>query len=787
MNLEKKLSSSTNILFKKPKITGAVISLLLITLILYIANQRYQMVKDDQRLEMNRILNTVRYNVDQSLKNSYTAALTLGLTINGDGVSKNFDVVAAQLINSNPNLQAVELVPDGVIKYIYPLKGNEAALNVNIFKLSAEVALDAKKAIKDRKMYFAGPLKLKQGGVGIVGRMPLFFNDKFWGFSAVVIKLDTFLKEAGIREVTNNRYAFQLSRLNPANGTEEFFLPKINTRPDAVQESVTFSDGSWKLYMMSIPGFKPYLKIILPTLFAVFLAGLSGFLVSLVFKRPAELQELVHEQASLLLENELKFKTIFYQAAIGIMEVDSNTGILLHVNSRMCKILGYSAEELENMKFPMLTHPDDLENDLGYFERMKSGEIFEFELLKRYIHKDGSLVWANLMITPLWSPGAKPTSHITIVEDVTEKIEAERIAVEYRQRIESLINTIDGIVWEANPFTFEFAFVSKKSKDILGYTSEEWLASPTFWVDHIHPDDREYRLHYCYSFADKLEEHDFEYRMIAKDGSIVWLRDIVNVVVAEGKVIMLRGIMIDITKNKQAEKDLNHSFDLVNEQNKRLLNFSYIVSHNLRSHTSNIQSISALIESATSNEERNEMVALLKTVSNSLNETLLNLNKVVNIQTNINVIVEPLELREYINRTLDVLNDQIVLKNARILNKVGEEVLVNYNPAYLESILLNFIFNAIRYSHPERTPVIELSCEQDGQVILKIKDNGIGMDLDKHGSELFGMYKTFTGNTDSRGVGLFISKNQIDAMGGKVTVESEFGSGTTFTIYFKPS
>ncbi|MCX2450227.1 PAS domain S-box protein [Pedobacter sp. PLR] len=785
MNLEKKLSSSTNILFKRPKVTGAVISLLLITLILYIANQRYQMVKDDQRLEMNRVLNVVRYNVDQSLKNSYTAALTLGLTISGDGTPRNFEVVAAQLINSNPNLQAVELVPDGVIKYIYPLAGNEPALNVNIFKLSKEIVLEAKKAVEDRKMYFAGPLKLKQGGIGIVGRMPLFFNNKFWGFSAVVIKLDTFLKEAGVREVARNRYAFQLSKMNPATGREEFFMPEIKSTPGAVQESATFSDGNWKLYMMSIPSYKPYIKIILPTIFAIFLAGLSGFLVSLVFKRPAELQQLVYDQASRLLENELKFKTIFDQAAIGIMEVDSNTGGLLHVNSRLCKILGYSAEELETRRFQMLSHPEDMDNGLNYFERMESGEISEFELLKRYLHKDGTVVWANLMITPLWLPGTKPTSHIAIVEDVTEKIEAERIAVEYRQRIESLINTIDGIVWEANPFTFEFAFVSEKSKDILGYTSEEWLGSPTFWVDHIHPEDREYRLHYCYSFADKLEQHDFEYRMIAKDGNIVWLRDIVNVVISEGKVVMLRGIMIDISRNKQAEKDLNHSFDLVNEQNKRLLNFSYIVSHNLRSHTSNIQSIAALIESASTHEERNEMVSLLKTVSNSLNETLLNLNKVVNIQTNINVIVEPLELREYISRTLDVLQDQIVLKKARIINRVSEEVLVNYNPAYLESILLNFIFNAIRYSHPERPPVIELSCPEDGQVVLRIKDNGIGMDLEKHGAELFGMYKTFNGNADSRGVGLFISKNQIDAMGGKVTVESEFGTGTTFTIYFK--
>jgi PAS domain S-box-containing protein len=785
MNIDKNLSATTTILFRRPKAMGIFVFLILTMIILFVANQRYRLVMEDRRLEMSRILASVKQNVDQSLKNSYTAALTLGLTINGDGVPKNFDTVAAQLINSNRTLFAVELVPDGIIKYIYPLKGNEKALNLNVLNDSKTISMEANKAIESRKMYFAGPITLRQGGMGIVGRMPLFFDNKFWGFSAVVIKLDVFLKQAGVYEQMNNRFRFQLSKLNPVSAKEEFFLPLFSDFSASSSETIDFPDGDWKIYVAAVPTYKPYLKILFPTIFSVLLAALTGFLVYRVFKKPAELQLLVYEQATRLLENEIKFKTIFDQAAIGIAEVDSNTGGFLRINGKFCKILGYTETELQHTNFQSMTHPDDLKEDLRYFQQMRSGTIREFELLKRYFRKDGQVVWVNLMITPLWKAGDTPSSHITVIEDVTARIEAEQIAEEYQYRIESLINTIDGIVWESDPVTFDFTFISKKSEDILGYTAEEWLSSPSFWADHVHPDDKDWVVDYCTVCTNNLEQHDFEYRMIAKGGNIVWLRDIVNVIVEEGKAVLLRGIMIDITRNKQAQKDLNHSFDLVNEQNKRLLNFSYIVSHNLRSHTSNIQSISVLIDTTKSEEERNEMIGLLKTVSDNLNETLLNLNEVVNIQTNINIVVEPLNLNKYIERTLNILNDQIVLKRAVIVNKVREDVVVNYNPAYLESILLNFVFNAIRYSHPKRTPLIELNCHHEDQLVLQISDNGIGMNLERYGDELFGMYKTFNGNPDSKGLGLFISKNQIDAMGGRVVVESEVGVGTTFKIYFK--
>ena len=204
----------------------------------------------------------------------------------------------------------------------------------------------------------------------------------------------------------------------------------------------------------------------------------------------------------------------------------------------------------------------------------------------------------------------------------------------------------------------------------------------------------------------------------------------------------------------------------------------------MRSHTSNIQTISTFLETAESKEERDEMIELLKKVSHSLNDTMSNLNEVVNIRTNINLTVEKLHLKNNIDNTIVILNDQIVKKQAEINISVAENVTINYNSAYLESILYNLISNAIRYSHPDRNPVINISFDENKNV-LKVSDNGIGIDLNKNGDKLFGMYKTFNNNPNSKGIGLFITKNQIDAMGGTITVESKLDSGTTFSIFFK--
>ena len=124
------------------------------------------------------------------------------------------------------------------------------------------------------------------------------------------------------------------------------------------------------------------------------------------------------------------------------------------------------------------------------------------------------------------------------------------------QQYESLVNAIDGIVWELDVQTFRFTFVSKQAARILGYPIEQWHNEPDFWTGHIHADDRERARDFCLKASARREDHQFEYRMIAADGRVVWLRDNVTVSnMADGSV-RLRGVMVDITERKQAEDDL---------------------------------------------------------------------------------------------------------------------------------------------------------------------------------------------------------------------------------------
>ncbi len=125
-----------------------------------------------------------------------------------------------------------------------------------------------------------------------------------------------------------------------------------------------------------------------------------------------------------------------------------------------------------------------------------------------------------------------------------------------------LVNSLEAIVWEADGETFQFTFVSPQAEKILGYPINHWL-QPDFWRDHTHPDDTEWCSAFCLDSTRRGEDHEFEYRMIAADGSVVWLHDLVSVKNEPGGGCYLRGIMLDITRRKQAEDDLRKQSEIL--------------------------------------------------------------------------------------------------------------------------------------------------------------------------------------------------------------------------------
>lgn len=256
--------------------------------------------------------------------------------------------------------------------------------------------------------------------------------------------------------------------------------------------------------------------------------------------------------------------------------------------------------------------------------------------------------------------------------------------------------------------------------------------------------------------------------------------DIVN-----GEVIGFFVHVADVTPLKLMEIELHKSNKKVQEQNERLLNFSNIVSHNLKSYSNNLASILNLFSLASSEDEKNKMFDFLKKISKGFSSTINHLNEITKSQNLAKLKPEQINLNELIEKSKITLLVQIQSSNTIIKNNIDIGINILANPVYMESIILNLLTNAIKYRQQTKPAIIELSCSHEsGKTILKIKDNGKGINLEKYGADLFGMYKTFHGNSDAEGIGLFITKYQIEVMGGQIEVESQENIGTTFTLTF---
>ncbi|MDR3681576.1 MAG: PAS domain S-box protein [Flavipsychrobacter sp.] len=286
----------------------------------------------------------------------------------------------------------------------------------------------------------------------------------------------------------------------------------------------------------------------------------------------------------------------------------------------------------------------------------------------------------------------------------------------------------------------------------------------------------------------KHDEHDaHEWTYIRKDGSTFPVQLVITAIKdMDGTIKGFLGIATDISVLKKAEEETISLLDITKDQNERLKNFAHIVSHNLRSHSGNIDMLLDLYIEETPEVRDNEFVTLLKTSVNNLKETIANLNEVVLMNTSVADKAISINLSDAIDNAVNSVSQ--IAKDAEITisNEVAKNITILGLPAYIDSILLNFVTNGIKYRSLNRLAKIVFKAVQTPQyIILDIADNGVGIDMDRNRSKLFGMYKTFHGNEDARGIGLFITKNQVESMGGRIEVESELNKGTTFKVYLK--
>ncbi|WP_456460771.1 PAS domain S-box protein [Reichenbachiella sp.] len=458
-----------------------------------------------------------------------------------------------------------------------------------------------------------------------------------------------------------------------------------------------------------------------------------------------------------------KYQTLFSKAndAIFILKDD----VIIECNDITTQVFGRERKDLVGRKPHELSpefQPDGQRSD-------REVPVGNFEWL--HTKGDGSLFTVDVALTELSFGNGQYVQ--AIMRDITERIEAEEILRASEKRYRTIFeNSLDGI-YKSTP-EGKFVEVSPALVAMLGYDSEEELLAINIKDDLYFKHEDRYK-------------HSNQYRLKKKDGSEIWVEDHGFYHYDDsGKVLYHHGILRDVTAKNQKQKEMQKLLDVTSDQNKRLQNFANIVSHNIRSHSANLTSLVSFMEITTDPDEKEKMFQMLKSSTSQLEETIMNLNEIITVNQNLNKPIEQRNLLEEVEKTLQVLNLEILEGGVTIKTNIEPELTIQIIPAYLDSILLNLIGNAVKYRKRSGKAVIKITAKalKRGEVRVRIADNGLGIDMAAYGDKVFGMYKTFHDNEDARGFGLYITKNQIEAMTGRIEVDSQVGKGTTFTLYF---
>lgn len=279
---------------------------------------------------------------------------------------------------------------------------------------------------------------------------------------------------------------------------------------------------------------------------------------------------------------------------------------------------------------------------------------------------------------------------------------------------------------------------------------------------------------------------DLEMQMLTAKNETIWVRSYGEPVYdITGKLLKLRGIFMDIEKYKSGEIKLKGSIEVMTQNNLQLKNFTHILSHNIRNHANNISQLTSLIDTDNLDEDNIDLFGKIQKVSQGLNTTLDDLSEAIRIQEN-SLLSEKLNFEEVISGVLEILQPDMESHDAEIRKELWTDHVI-FPRLYMDSIIMNLVTNAVKYRKLNVAPVITLRTytDQKNRVVLECEDNGMGIDLEIHGKKIFGLYKTFHDRKDAHGVGLFLTKTQVESQGGQIMVDSELNEGTTFKIIFK--
>jgi PAS domain-containing protein len=449
-------------------------------------------------------------------------------------------------------------------------------------------------------------------------------------------------------------------------------------------------------------------------------------------------------------------------------------------NSDVFKLLQYNAHELipsYHTLIEQLAHHDDKHQLASLFVKLITHKT-EFKTQIRLKLKSGIFQYFEL-------------SGKIIVDDLKNqlgvggKLKAvlnEKLGALSEKNPNDLFNRVGQILkfvsWEYSPITNSFHWTNDVNKH-NGYSQIKQLNNQ---VDYSY-----FEIPQTFDLIKNCMEHktgfENEFEYTDKSGERLFARNIAwPKCDTSGNVQSVCGIIQDLEIQKKEELTLLQVPSL-QEQNKRMWNYFFTVSHNFKSHSSNLKLLVDAFKRTKNKTERKALVKMLEITSDNLSQSLEFLQETVSIHTNNTLEKKWCDFETYFNNSIPQIQNSLNACGGSINTSFINALGVDYIPAYMESLFYNMLSNAIKYRRIDAPLTIEIkSGKQNGNTWLSFKDNGLGIDLVRNGEKLFGINATFHRNPEARGLGLFLTHNQIDSVGGKILFESKVDEGSKFTI-----
>lgn len=471
----------------------------------------------------------------------------------------------------------------------------------------------------------------------------------------------------------------------------------------------------------------------------------------------------------------------------------SPTGYVQTWNAGAEAIKGYKAEEIIGKHFSQFYPEEAKAIKHPEMELEHATQYGSFEEEGWRVKKDGSLFWANVLITAIRSAKTGELLGFSkVTRDLTDKKRLEdrltQTLEELRRSEERARLLTEGIsdyaIFMLNPQGIVISW-NQGAENIKGYKAEEIIGRH---FSTFYPEEANQRNYTEYELSRALQDGRFEDEglRVRKDGSTFWANVLITPVYnSEKQLIGFSKITRDLSEKKKNE-DLMRKNKELHRINTDLDNFVYTASHDLKAPISNLEGLFSLLkyDLGSDLDKHQEVLSRIENSMTRLNSIILDLTDLTRIQHEENK-VEQVNLTEMLDEVEGSLENLIYSCNAVVDRDLSGFDQLNYSRKNLRSILFNLVSNAIKYSSPERRPVVKIKTEmQGGRYVLQVSDNGLGID-EKYKQKIFSMFRRLHTHVEGTGMGLYLVKRILDNSGDRIELDSEPGKGSTFRLFFQ--